>query len=72
MNLLHLHGVLELMLMELIWKREIACHMYITGTSFWLIAGDAECRHVVIVDDLIKTGGTIIECGKVNNVYHVH
>lgn len=27
--------------------------------------GDAKDRHIVIVDDLVQTGGTLYECGKV-------
>jgi predicted amidophosphoribosyltransferase len=30
-----------------------------------IITGEPDCRHVIIVDDLIKTGGTILECAKV-------
>lgn len=29
------------------------------------IIGNPENRHVVIIDDLIQTGGTLKECGKV-------
>ena len=29
------------------------------------IVGNPEGRHVVIIDDLIQTGGTLKECGKV-------
>jgi predicted amidophosphoribosyltransferase len=29
------------------------------------IVGHAEGRHVLIIDDLVQTGGTLIECGKV-------
>ncbi len=29
------------------------------------VAGDAKGRHVVIVDDLVQTGGTLIQCAKV-------
>ena len=27
--------------------------------------GDPKGKHVVIVDDLVQTGGTLIECAKV-------
>lgn len=27
--------------------------------------GDPSGRHVVVVDDLVQTGGTLIECAKV-------
>ena len=29
------------------------------------IVGDAKDKHCVIVDDLVQTGGTLIECAKV-------
>jgi hypoxanthine-guanine phosphoribosyltransferase len=33
--------------------------------NFFSIPGNAKDRHVVIVDDLVQTGGTLIECAKV-------
>ena len=31
------------------------------------LLGDAKDCHVIIVDDLVQTGGTLIECAKVQN-----
>lgn len=36
-------------------------HLF-TGT---LIAGDPAGHHVIIVDDLVMTGGTLVQCAKV-------
>ena len=30
-------------------------------------SGNAKGKHCVLVDDLIQSGGTLIECGKVHN-----
>lgn len=32
---------------------------------FYTYIGEPEGKHVVIVDDLVQTGGTLIQCGKV-------
>ena len=34
--------------------------------------GDPKDRHVVIVDDLVQTGGTLIECSKVQYEPRAH
>ena len=37
------------------------------------LAGDAADKHVIIVDDLVQTGGTQMECAKVHEfirIYH--
>ena len=34
----------------------------------YYFSGTPNSRHVLIVDDLIKTGGTIIECAKVTQL----
>ena len=34
--------------------------------DYLLLSGDPSGRHVVIVDDLVQTGGTLIECSKVS------
>ena len=49
----------------------IVLHNYLSLSlflSFFLSissSGDPNGKHVVIVDDLVQTGGTLIECAKV-------
>ena len=37
-----------------------------------IVVGEALGHHVVIVDDLVQTGGTLIECAKVRNMTSLH
>ena len=36
-----------------------------TPTCMPTLSGEPQGRHVVIVDDLVQTGGTLIQCAKV-------
>eukprot|EP00976_Prorocentrum_cordatum_P000577 11715-Prorocentrum_minimum.AAC.3 len=40
-------------------SRDIAC-----GSQVTVLDGECEGKNVVIVDDLVQTGGTLFECGK--------
>ncbi len=35
--------------------------------TLFLVVGEPKDRHVVIVDDLVQTGGTLIQCAKVGS-----
>ena len=49
--------------------------MFITPFSLHC-SGEPRDQHVVIVDDLVQTGGTLIECAKVSStpytLLHIH
>jgi len=38
------------------------------GQSNESVAGEVKDRHVVILDDLVQTGGTLIECAKASGL----
>ena len=38
----------------------------ISALLLHFIAGDPTGQHVIIVDDLVMTGGTLVQCAKVN------
>jgi len=42
------------------------------GVCRYFVLGDPNGKHVVIVDDLVQTGGTLIECAKVSSLNILH
>lgn len=48
----------------MIWKSQVVCAKVREGDKriVRLKEGDPAGRHVVIVDDLVQSGGTLIEC----------